>query len=242
VLIQTRLRSFWNIATTSIRILVQTRSLREAINQQFHDENKIIVELGVIEYVVTKKGDKFYMSRLLNTMIQAERDYCYEDMRPTDIVIDVGASIGGFSIPASRKAKHVYAIEPMTSDMLKANILLNERENIDVLDIALGDGRTTRLEWLGESRNIETETLTAIKEICGGCDFLKIDCEGCEWDIKPEELEGIRRIEMEVHKIGFPLSMMEERLRKAAFSYEIKTQPEGNIGLWIIHAVKNDEK
>ena len=42
-------------------------------------------------------------------------------------------------------------------------------------------------------------TLTEIKNICGGCDFLKINCEGAEWGIKPEELKGIRRIEMMVH-------------------------------------------
>jgi len=30
-------------------------------------------------------------------------------------------------------------------------------------------------------------------------DFLKMDCEGAEWFIEPEELKGIRRIEAEVH-------------------------------------------
>ena len=92
------------------------------------------------------------------------------------------------------------------------------------------------MEWLGKSRTVKTKTLSEIKKICGGCDFLKIDCEGCEWNIKPEELKGIRRIEMEVHKVGFPFSMMEERLSKAGFSYEVENQPEGNIGLWLIHA------
>ena len=149
------------------------------------------------------------------------------------------ASVGGFSIPASKKAKHVYAVEPMTPNMIRMNADLNKIENMGVLDLALGDGTTITINWLGKSRTMKTKTLTEIKELCGGCDFLKIDCEGCEWNIKPEELNGVRRIEMEVHTVGFPLSMMEDMLSKAGFIYKIEDHPEGYIGLWIIHARRN---
>jgi len=229
-------KSLWHIIKTSIKILIRTKSFRKVINAQFSDENKVIVGLGAIDYVVTKDGDKYYMSKLIDTITQVQQSYMFDDIDKDDIVIDIGASIGGFSIPASKKAKHVWAVEPMTPDMIRKNILLNKRKNIDVLSIALGDGKTIRLEWQGKNRIIKTKTLTDIKNICGGCDFLKIDCEGYEWDIKTGELEGIRRIEMEVHKIGFPLSIMEERLKKAGFTYKIQNQPEGNIGLWLIHA------
>ena len=42
----------------------------------------------------------------------------------------------------------------------------------------------------------------------GGCDFLKCDCEGAEWSIRPEDLDGVRRIEMELHvpPIGGPVN------------------------------------
>lgn len=237
------IKSFWFFAKTSIRILIQTKSFREVINRQFSDENKIVVELKDINYVMMKDGNKYYMSRLINTVIQAQQDYVFDDINKDNIVIDIGASIGGFSIPASKKAKHVYAVEPMTSEMLRKNILLNQRKNIDVLDIALGDGKIKTLEWTGKKRTVRIKSLSEIKNMCGGrCDFLKIDCEGCEWDIKPEELEGIRRIEMEVHKTGFSISLMEKRLKQAGFDCEIKTQPGGNIGLWIIHAKRKNEK
>jgi FkbM family methyltransferase len=227
----------WNIVRNSIKIFIKTKSFQKSINSLFYDKNKLIIESPeYIDYVVMKDGNKYYMSRLINGVMQVQQDYNFDDIYKDDIVIDIGASVGGFSIPASKKAKHVYAVEPMTPDMLTKNILLNERENIEVLEIALGDGETTILEWLGKSRTVKTKTLTEIKNMCGGCDFLKIDCEGGEWDIKPEELKGVRRIEMEVHKVGFPFSMMEERLNGAGFSYEVENQPEGNIGLWLIHA------
>ena len=201
----------------------KTKSFQKVINSLFYDKNKLIIESPeYIDYVVMRDGNKYYMSRLINGVMQAQQDYIFDDIRKDDIVIDIGASIGGFSIPASKKAKYVYAVEPMTLDLLRKNILLNEREDINILDVALGDGKTAIIEWLGESRTVKTKTLSEIKKMCGGCDFLKIDCEGCEWNIKPEELDGIRRIEMEVHKVGFPLSIMEERLSKAGFSYEVK--------------------
>lgn len=232
------IKSFWYFVITSIKIFIQTKSFREVVNRQFSDGNKVVIGLSMFDYLVTKWGDKYYMSKLIDNVRQAGEDYIFDDIKKEDIVIDIGASIGGFAIPASKKAKRVWAIEPMTPDMLERNILLNERKNIDVLEVALGDGRTRKLEWLGKTKMVETKQLTEIKNICGGCDFLKIDCEGCEWDIKPEELKGIRRIEMEVHKVGFPLSLMEERLKKAGFKYEVKKQPEGDIGLWTIHATR----
>ena len=227
----------WNIVRNSTKILIKTKSFQKVINSLFYDKNKLIIESPeYINYVVMKDWNKYYMSRLINGVSQAQQDYIFDDIRKDDIVVDIGASIGGFAIPASKKAKHVYAVEPMTPDLLRKNILLNRRENIEVLEVALGDGKTTMIEWLGKSKSMKTKTLTEIKKMCGGCDFLKIDCEGGEWDIKPEELKGVRRIEMEVHKVGFPFSMMEERLSKAGFSYEVENQPEGVIGLWLIHA------
>jgi hypothetical protein len=44
-----------------------------------------------------------------------------------------------------------------------------------------------------------TYSLRQILIIAGGCDFLKCDCEGAEWQIQPEDLAGVRRIEMELH-------------------------------------------
>lgn len=232
--------TLWNIVKSSIVTFARTKSLQEVINSMFYSKDKVIIEPGYIDYVVTKDGNKYYMSKLIDSVRQVQQDYIFDDIREDDIVIDIGACIGGFSIPASRRAKHVYAVEPMTPDMLRENILLNERDNIDVLETALGDGKTAKLEWLGESKTIKTKTLSEIISFCGRCDFLKCDCEGCEWNIKAEQLEGIRRIEMEVHKVGFSFSMMEARLKEANFNYEVEKQPEGHIGLWLIHAKKKN--
>lgn len=46
---------------------------------------------------------------------------------------------------------------------------------------------------------MQTLSLLDIIKECGGCDFLKIDIEGGEWEINPIDLRGIRRIELETH-------------------------------------------
>ena len=35
---------------------------------------------------------------------------------------------------------------------------------------------------------------------------------------------------------------MEERLSKVGFSYEVENQPEGNIGLWLIYARRENRE
>jgi len=233
-----KIKSLFYFLKTSFIIFKKTKSFREIINGQFSSDDRIVLKINSFDYIVDKNGNKYCMSKLINVINQVEEDYLFNDIKNDDIVIDIGASIGGFSIPASKKAKKVYAVEPITPELLEKNVNLNQIKNIDILNVALGDGKEKNIKWLDKTKKIKTKTLTEIKEICGGCDFLKIDCEGSEWDIKPEELRGIRRIEMEVHKLGFPISLMKKRLEQAGFDYKIKNQTDGNIGLWIIHANK----
>ena len=66
------------------------------------------------------------------------RDYC---LRDNDIVIDVGACIGGWAIPAAVIGKYVYAFEPnrQSADVLQLNIHANGLNNIKVIDKAVAD-------------------------------------------------------------------------------------------------------
>lgn len=66
------------------------------------------------------------------------RDYC---LRDNDIVVDVGACIGGWAIPAAVIGKYVYAFEPNReyADILRLNIHANGLNNIEVIDKAVSD-------------------------------------------------------------------------------------------------------
>jgi len=220
----------------SLKVYLRTKSLREVLNSHFSAADRVVLNLKDLNHLVMRNGVKYYPSKLLMAVSQATQDYSVDDISPDDLVIDVGASVGGFSIPVSYKAKHVHAIEPMTPEMLRDNIKLNGVSNITVHECALGDGNELTINWAGSTKVVKTKPLREIIAMCGGCTFLKIDCEGKEWEIDSADLAGIRRIEMEVHQIGFPIEIMGKRLRAAGFNYTVVEQPDADIGLWIIHA------
>lgn len=65
-----------------------------------------------------------------------------------DIVIDVGANIGYFSLLAAKKIGSkgkIFAIEPMkqANNWLKKNLKLNDFKNVEVLEVAIGDKQGT---------------------------------------------------------------------------------------------------
>ena len=227
-----------------VRDFFRSGSLQQFINKRFKDKDYVVLGKKNIHYVVMENGDMFYMSDDLNAINAVYEEYVFDDIRKDDIVIDIGATIGDFSIPASRMCDYVYAVEPITTEELRKNISLNKRDNIRVIEAALGSGDMEKIEWRDHEKTVKTMTLNEIKnQCCGGrCNFLKIDCEGEEWSIKPNELKGIRRIEMEVHKIGNPkpFSEMENVLREAGFNYTVTVDQKRYTPDKIIHARRGD--
>jgi len=125
-------------------------------------------------------------------------EYRFDDLTPHDRVVDIGANVGAFCIRASRYSPHVVAVEPVTAHLLRGNIQLNDVP-VRVIEGALGDGRPKKVIWDDYEVTSSTFPLGRIIEMAGGCDFLKCDCEGAEWQVKPVDLDGVRRIEMELH-------------------------------------------
>ena len=220
-----------------------SESLQQFINKRFKNKDYVVLKKENIDYVVMKNGDSFYMSDDLNAINAVYEEYIFDDILKDDIVIDIGATIGDFSIPASRMCDYVCAVEPITTEELRKNISLNKRDNIRVIEAALGSEDMEKIKWRDNEKIVKSMTLSEIKDRCGrGCDFLKIDCEGGEWSIKPNELKGIRRIEMEVHKIGKPkpFSEMENMLREAGFNYTVTVDQKRYTPDKIIHAWRGD--
>ena len=124
-----------------LKDLVRTKSFQEFINNRYSgstDSDMVVISKKVFKIVGTEYG-LFYLDEHWSAMSQVE-DYFIEDMLSSDIVLDIGANIGAFSIKTCRKAKHVYAVEPLFDDFIKKNIALNNIKNISVLKTALGSG------------------------------------------------------------------------------------------------------
>lgn len=160
------------------------------------------------------------------------------------IVIDIGAQIGVFSVLAAKIATKgkVFAFEPFEGNnlLLRKNIKLNNLKNVIVSENAIAAKSETRQLVISKENSgghsffekgderVEIKTITLkdvfIKNKIDYCDFLKIDCEGAEYEIlynAPKKyLDKIKSITLEYHKNGNPLEL-KNFLEEANFKVKI---------------------
>jgi len=115
---------------------------------------------------------------------------------PDDEIIDVGANIGGFTVPFSKYARKVHAFEPIpeTADQLDYNLAQNGTTNVVVHRAGLSDASgvlyprrapdagSTSLSSAHKDGDEETVPVTTLDECFGSIkiSFIKIDVEGME--------------------------------------------------------------
>ncbi len=147
------------------------------------------------------------------------------DIEKNDIVVDIGANIGVFSVFASYFAKNgtVYAFEPEPEsfELLRENAESNNMSNIRLINKAVsarsgkrdfyvgrpGSGGHTFCRIKGRKITVQTISLEDFfkRYELPKLDFLKMDCEGAEYEIlfncPRTTLAKIKKISMEYHDI-----------------------------------------
>jgi len=122
-----------------------------------------------------------------------------------DIVADIGAHVGTFSVPLSRIAKKVYSFEPMpgTFALLKENIVANKADNIVPINCAVSDKEETLVAKESPNRagtmfftegqtgaSASAKTLDKAISKYEKISLIKIDVEGMEHSV----FKGSKRI------------------------------------------------
>jgi FkbM family methyltransferase len=156
-------------------------------------------------------------------------------------VVDIGAAHGEFAIPAARRigTGRIIAVEPApdTIELLRGNLLLNGVGRVEILPVAVGahDGsatlsladrgavmNSTAGSTAGAARiEVPMVTLTQLLDVAGigQCDYMKMDCEGGEYDIllpAPDAtLRRITRLCLEYHE-GVTTHTCQDLLRRLA--------------------------
>lgn len=210
-------------------------TIQDFINRRYKSEHFPIVDSRNVTHVMIKNCFILPLNNQRNDMItQVYSEYDFSNIETTDIVLDIGANVGIFSLAVKDKVKRVYAVEPLFFEELSENIRLNKVENITALNYALSN-TDIKLEFEGKTGYATGKTLNQLKKMCGGhVDFLKCDCEGGEWCIQPDELEGIRRIEIEVHSFnGEKLYDFPEMLKSAGYCVRVDPRDDYTI---LVHA------
>lgn len=160
--------------------------------------------------------------------VVGEQDYLRpgHEIRSTDTVVDIGANIGCFAVVAGHAARRgrVFAFEPDREnyELTVRNAALNGLTNVVVervavsgtpgtlrlfkgAEVSLHTTLAARLDAPAEGEEVPAITLQQIFDRHGimRCDFLKMNCEGAEYEIlyrtPPEYLRRVQRIALEYH-------------------------------------------
>jgi FkbM family methyltransferase len=180
----------------------QKRSMAES-RKAFGDDPKSVVAIGINEHYMIVQMP--YGQLLLNKHDPTMVSNIYESMSEIALlvpfaqgmVIDVGANVGTHSICFANSARRVYAIEahPQTYLHLCANIILNQKLNIEPINLALGDMDGPQLMADIDPTKPSTPMgarvgagITPIKmarldSLNLDADFMKIDVEGYELEV-----------------------------------------------------------
>ena len=158
------------------------------------------------------------------------------------VVVDIGANIGTFSLYAAKLcgASRVLSFEPFPGnyDVLNDNVERNRLTNVTCVNQAVAGNRGLRTLNLNSmdpgshslvigssERSVEVECCTLEDVFQRFCltriDYLKIDCEGAEYEIlenATSRLKQIGRISMETHTtLHRNPKDLEELLRRHGF-------------------------
>jgi len=183
-------------------------------------------------------------------------------IKKNDIIIDIGAHIGLFSLLASTNCTKgkILSFEPVKDNFLlfEENIKLNNKENISVFNNAISsknelvkiylDNDESGHSLLSSGENYEqvnSKTLETIfvENNLEYCDLLKLDCEGAEYEIfenlDSKYFKKIEKIVIEYHLADSQPQLLENLIKKLElFSYSISVKPLfSDIGF--LYCIKN---
>ena len=156
-------------------------------------------------------------------VIDKQYDYSPGVLNQCKTIIDIGTHIGSFSVYAARQAEDssIFSFEPSPENyfQLSKNIALNGLTNVRPFQkaVAAHSGKApfyydrfnnAAHGLIPKTKDFIDVDCTTLKEVfldfkIEQCDFLKIDCEGAEYEIlfntPAEILKRIRRIVLEYH-------------------------------------------
>jgi len=151
-------------------------------------------------------------------------DFDRVDIKDGDVIVDIGAHIGIFACYAAAKYPNakVYAFEPAkeTFEDLKKNAAAYP--NITAFNFGVSDKPEIEIQYLPHmnystsgyyskdvngavKEKVKCMSLDEIIDMVGNIRFLKVDCEGAEWDIIPKckQLDRVEYLSCELHT-GLP--------------------------------------
>jgi len=220
-----------------------------------------------------RNGCRFKVRSLMDVWVVKEtcldRDYEANAVSIQDnwTIIDIGAGLGDFAVSVAYQHPtcQVYAYEPFPESykLLEENIALNHASNVIAFPKAVGaqsgqmtlfatgaavQHTTTKTSGPAEAISVQglgLDDVFAVNALTT-CDFLKMDCEGGEFDIlfnaSAATLQKIRNISLEYHNgvTKFSHQDLVDYLQQRGFQVIIASNPV-HSHLGFLYAYRSSE-
>lgn len=211
------------------------------------------IKINLDKQICYDKSDSNAWAPFYEVFIKNEYESDLVKLENDDIVVDLGANIGMFTLFAAQKAKHVYAVEPLPESYSNLKRNVESLNNVTTIDKAVFS-KGTEIEFnkneisgassiFNKRENYEkliVQTISFenfIKQYnIDRINYLKVDIEGAEFDlfenINESYLENnIDKIFMEVHIMNsFNLDSILNKIDKY-FHYNIESENTDRKGI-----------
>lgn len=209
---------------------------------------------GLVFKLRSKTNDRVIFNQIWLTKTYTPKGF---EIKGDDIVLDIGAHIGFFTVLAAKSAPKgkIYAFEPSEENfkLLEENTKINKLDNIELINRAVAKESGIREFALSaddpaghaipyEETNRQKIQVQAVsldnflkKGDINEVNFLKMDCEGAEYEIfyncSKETLNKIDKISMEYHDVDVKRTVthIKNFLEKNAFRVSIKTKGDNML-------------
>jgi FkbM family methyltransferase len=212
---------------------------------------------GETEYRL-RKGPRFLVRRYTSDgscVVDVTREgeyFKHFGIMPGDVVVDIGANIGSFSVYAAwlEPTARVLAVEPLQDNysLLKRNAERNRLGNLETFRCGVmgkageitiyhgsasaeGSSSVVKSDAVDEtlSEKVPCISFAELLDKVPRVDFLKVDCEGAEFDFIPEApssaLKKVRKIAMEWHDVRSDLTHKDLVRKLESEGFRVTVEP-----------------
>lgn len=171
-----------------------------------------------------------------------------------NLCFDIGANVGGFINAHHNKFKKIVGIEAIPETFTELSNNLKDIKNVELINIAVSDKKDKKLKFYNHKNNssgsvsskfaeemnneititeVKTTTYKDLVKTFGVPNYIKVDCEGCEYDfLMGQNLNGVDFISIEIHFDLISDNEREELLKFLLKDFEIVKNKIGQRGLY----------